>query len=85
MSNKKDCVCQHYSNVQQYFKEIIQLVKNSGKQYDPNVLQDTILDILSKTDKMMEECEKMRDGAQKMENRLRDYRIAIERLGFKRI
>ena len=83
--SKRECVCNHFTNIKRRYDEAYRRAKGSGRCEDLVELQDTVSDLLSIIDSIYEDAEAMRDGAQCMEDRLGQYRRAIECLGFERI
>ena len=81
----KECICDHFTTIRKRYDEAYKRSMGSGRCEDPVELQDTVSDLLTIIETMYSEAESMRDKAQKMEDRLGQYRRAIENLGFQRV
>jgi hypothetical protein len=78
-------ICDNYKEIQALTASLKCLAKNSGQIKDVVNLQDIIGDMLTISDLILSKSEQMRNNGIKMEERLREYRKAIEGLGFKKI
>lgn len=78
-------ICDNLANIKDTYNRILKRTKHAGRSDDVVELQDMISDIVSMTDDIVRDAEDMRDGAVKMEERLRQYKMAIEGLGFERV
>lgn len=75
-------ICDNYKEIQALTKSLKCLSNNSGQIKDVSKLQDIIGDMLTISEVILKTSEQMRDSGIKMEERLREYRKAIEGLGF---
>ena len=83
--NNQECICDRFRTIRKRYDEAYKRSKGSGRCEDPVELQDTVSDLMDIIETMYGEAEGMRDSAQKMEDRLGQYRRAIECLGFERV
>lgn len=77
-------ICGHFHRIEYLVDEIYTRAKTTGQDTNPAILQDVITDILNYVQDIKNTAEDMRDCGQRMEDRLRDYRNAIQALGYTR-
>lgn len=75
-------ICDTFKDIQQKYNDLKVLAKGGKHIKEFHKLQDHVSDMMNIMESIVTDAESMRDSSIKMEERLREYRKAIEALGF---